>query len=124
MQIRRPSMHLLAAASLAAPLPVTAQALDIGNQSTAHVRFAPGLHVLDTPQIFGRDSVLELVLSGGVGCVGCAVRVGFVGSLGGPYSETSAAQSSADSLSRWPIVTPATFGMMVGRPESLKAVAS
>jgi hypothetical protein len=69
MQLRRPPMHLLlAAAGLAALLPITAQAVDIGNQSTAHVRLAPGLHIFDTPQVFGTDSVLELVLSGGLGC--------------------------------------------------------
>ena len=61
MQIRRPSLRLLAAAGLAALLPVTAQALDIGNQTTAHVLLAPGLHIFDTPQVFGPDSVLELV---------------------------------------------------------------
>lgn len=82
MQIRRPSLRLLAAAGLAALLPVTAQALDIGNQSTAHVRFEPGLHVLDTPQVFGPDSVLELVLSGGVGCVSpCYSQIQFINTV-------------------------------------------
>lgn len=78
MQLRRPSMHLLAAAGLAALLPVTAQAVDIGNQSTAHVLLAPGLHIFDTPQVFGPDSVLELVLSGGLGCASpCHTQVQF-----------------------------------------------
>lgn len=78
MPLRRPSMHLLAAAGLAALLPVTAQAVDIGNQSTAHVLLAPGLHIFDTPQVFGPDSVLELVLSGGLGCASpCHTQVQF-----------------------------------------------
>ena len=78
MQIRRPSLRLLAAAGLAALLPVTAQALDIGNQTTAHVLLAPGLHIFDTPQVFGPDSVLELVLSGGVGCASpCHTQIQF-----------------------------------------------
>lgn len=78
MQLRRHSTHLLAAAGFAALLPATAQAVDIGNQSTAHVLLAPGLHIFDTPQVFGPDSVLELVLSGGLGCASpCHTQVQF-----------------------------------------------
>ena len=65
---RRPSR--LVAAALAA-LSLTAQA----NGST--LRLAPGLHVFDTPQVFGPDDVLELVLAGGLGCDPCHTQLMF-----------------------------------------------
>ena len=59
-----PARRLLAAASLAALLPTAALAVD----TVTTLRLGPGWHVFDTPQVFGPDSMLELVLSGGAGC--------------------------------------------------------
>ena len=67
MSLRNPALHMLASASLAslaALLPLATQAA----VDPEHLRLEPGLHVFDTPQVFGPDSVLELVLSGGLGC--------------------------------------------------------
>ena len=62
--IRPPALRLLAAASAAALMSTSAQAVD----TVTTLRLEPGLHIFDMPQVFGPDSVLELVLSGGVGC--------------------------------------------------------
>jgi hypothetical protein len=66
--MQRPRLNavpLLAVAALAALLPPTALARG------ALLRLEPGVHVFDAPQVFSPDSVLELVLSGGLGCDPC-----------------------------------------------------
>lgn len=70
---KSPALRLLAAAGLAALLPLAAQA----NPAGSYLRLEPGVHVFDTPQVFGPDSVLELVLSGGLGCNPCNTLVVF-----------------------------------------------
>ena len=65
------ALCLLAAAGLATLLPPTALA------NGTHLRLEPGVHVFDAPQVFGADSVLELVLSGGLDCDPCNTVVVF-----------------------------------------------
>lgn len=72
--LRLTPLPWLAAAAMALLAPATAQAAD----SPQVLRLEPGLHVFDQPQVFAPDSVLELVLSGGVGCVSpCHTQVMF-----------------------------------------------
>lgn len=62
--LRPITLPWLAAAGIALLAPAAAQSAD----SPQVLRLEPGLHVFDQPQVFASDSVLELVLSGGVGC--------------------------------------------------------
>jgi hypothetical protein len=73
MRLPPPALRLLAATALAALLPITAQA-DVG---TVQLRLEPGVHYLDTPQVFGPDSVLEMVLTGRSGCDPCNTMIVF-----------------------------------------------
>ncbi len=71
LQLQRLCRRTLAALSVL--LPLAAQAIG----AEGHLRLEPGVHVFDTPQVFGPDSVLELVLSGGLGCDPCNTVVAF-----------------------------------------------
>ncbi|HOB95565.1 MAG TPA: hypothetical protein PK306_23655 [Aquabacterium sp.] len=62
--LRFPALPWLATAGMALLATGTAHAAD----TPAVLRLEPGLHVFDQPQVFAPDGVLELVLSGGVGC--------------------------------------------------------
>lgn len=91
---RAPALCLLAAAGVAMLLPLAAQADPAGT----HLRLEPGIHVFDTPQVFGPDSVLELVLSGGLGCSPCNTLVVFEHTV---HFDGTLKLTMEDSFLRW-----------------------
>jgi hypothetical protein len=91
---RTPALRLLVAAGLVALLPLAVQADPAGT----HLRLEPGVHVFNTPQVFGPDSVLELVLSGGLGCNPCNTQVVFEHTV---HFDGTLKLTMDDSFIRW-----------------------